>query len=692
MPMNRLVRRRLGCMLFLYGLVLIGLIGRLGFIQFVRGAELERMSLAQWAKEIPAEPKRGIIYDRHGRELAITTEADTVVAIPAQIGDPDVTAAQLAAVLSMPVATVKERITRERSLVYVARAVTPEQAVKVRELGLPGISFKVENRRYYPHISLASQLLGFVGVDGHGLAGVEYTLQSKLSGVPAKVLFAYDELGELIEGVKPEYVAPADGYNVYLTIDEVVQHIVERELEVVMRQHNPTSALAVAVNPRTGEILAMAGTPNYDPNTFNIYPESLWQNAVISSSFEPGSTFKIMTAAAALNEGTASETDRYICLGHVNVAGHRLHCHVLRGHGELTFTEAIYKSCNPSFVAIGQALGAKALFSYVDAFGFGKKTGIELPGETPGIMFDRVGPVELATTSFGQGPAVTPLQQVMAVSAIANGGVLYQPIIVKEIRDVQGRLIEFSTPVINGYPITQETAERMNRILSGVVSEGGGRNAYLEEYAVAGKTGTAQVPKPGGGYYNDRYVASFIGYAPAEDPQIVLMVMVNDPKGPYGYYGSQVAAPAFRAMMLDILSYLEVKPRTEVAGFKLPTSIVVPGLHSLSLTAAVSHMRDRGLNLEVEGAGSIVISQDPQPGSYVLPGTTVRVQLGNVERPDGLLEVPDVTGLSMRDVSLKLSALGLSVIIEGSGLAVSQHPESGTMVVPRSGIRVTFRP
>lgn len=692
MPPKKLIRPRHGWMLLIYSLILSGLIGRLGFLQLVRGAELERMSLSQWAKEIPAEPKRGIIYDRLGRELAITTEADTVVAIPAQIVDPETTAAQLAAVLAMSKDTILERITRERSLVYVARAVTPVEAGAVRDLSLPGISFKVEDRRYYPHGNLASQMLGFVGVDGHGLAGVEYSLESSLSGTPAEVVFPVDETGQPLPEGQPIYKPPVDGLNVYLTIDEVVQHIIERELANVMQQHKPTSALAVAVDPRNGQLLAMASLPSFDPNSFNIYPESLWRNAVISSSFEPGSTFKIVTAAAALNEDKARETDQYTCLGYIEVAGRRLHCHVLRGHGKLTFVEAISKSCNPSFVEIGQSLGAETLFSYIEAFGFGKRTGVELPGEATGIMFSRVGPVELATTSFGQGPAVTPLQQILAVSAVANGGVLYEPSIIKEIRDSSGNLVELREPVISGYPITEETSRRMNEILASTVAEGGGRNAYLAEYTVAGKTGTAQVPKPGGGYYEDRYIASFIGYAPAENPRVALMVMVNDPKGPYGYYGSQVAAPAFRAMMLDILTYLEVKPNTGVPGFALPTSVMVPNLNSLSLSSAVSHMRDVGLNLATSGVGDRILAQTPAGGTYVSPGSTVNVTLGEIPRPDGLIEVPDVDQLSMREASSKLSSAGLSVIIEGSGLAVSQSPSAGALVARGTAVKVTFRP
>ncbi len=692
MPPKQSMSTRLGWMLVMYSLLLSGLIGRLGYLQLVRGAELDRMSLSQWTKEIPAEPKRGILFDRMGRELAITTEADTVVAIPSQIADPDTTAAKLAAVLGMSRDTVREKITRARSLVYVARAVTPDQARRVRELALPGISFKVGSRRYYPHGNMASQLLGFVGVDGGGLAGVELSLDSTLSGTPGKVDIPLDEAGAPVSGARPTYIPPVDGLNVYLTIDEVIQYIVERELAAVMQRHRPSSALAIAVDPRSGQILAMAGLPSFDPNSFSIYPESLWRNTVVSSSFEPGSTFKIVTAAAALNENTASETSTYTCLGSITVAGRRLHCHVLRGHETLTFIEAMSKSCNPSFVEIGQSLGAQTLFSYIDAFGFGKRSGVELPGEATGIMFGRIGPVELATTSFGQGPAVTPLQQIMAVSAVANGGVLYEPSIVKEIRDSSGNLVEQREPVISGYPITEETSRRMNAILAWTVAEGGGRNAYLAEYSVAGKTGTAQVPKPGGGYYEDRFIASFIGYAPAENPRVALMVMVNGPTGPHGHFGSQVAAPAFRAMMLDILSHLEVKPNSSSAGLQLPTSVAVPNLNSLSLGSAVSHMRDIGLNLSASGKGERIVAQTPTAGSIVPPGSTVNVTLGEVPRPDGLIVVPQVVQLSMRDASSKLSSVGLSVIIEGSGMAVSQSPAAGSTVPRGTAVRVIFRP
>jgi stage V sporulation protein D (sporulation-specific penicillin-binding protein) len=685
-------KRRSVFLLGLYVVVLLALIGRLGFIQFVRGAELEEWAMAQWMREVPVEPKRGVVYDRNLRELAISANADTVVAIPARIDNPADTAAKLAAVLGMSEENVFERVTRKRALVYIARKITPEQAAAVRSLELQGISFQIETRRYYPHLNTASQLLGFAGIDNQGLYGIELSFDQILRGKTGEILWPTDATGQPLPGAHPEYVPPVDGNSIVLSVDEVVQHIVERELDIAMQKHNAQSALVVAMDPRTGGVLAMASRPDFDPNSFNIYPAELWRNSVVSDSFEPGSTFKVVTAAAALNEGLVHESDRFHCSGSILVAGHTLHCHRAGGHGSLTFEEVVWKSCNPSFVTVGQRLGAETLFQYIEAFGFGQKTGISLPGEATGIMFKSVGPVELATTSFGQGPAVTPLQQVAALSAVANGGTLYKPLLVLEERDSDGNVIKSYSPEATGNPITAETSARLRMILEGVVSSGSGQNAYIEGYRVAGKTGTAQVPRPGGGYYSDKHIASFIGFAPADNPQVVLLVMVNEPKGIYGYYGSQVAAPAFRAMMTDILRYLNVPADTPAPGLSEPSTITVPDLRSQSTTAALAHMREVGLNLRMEGVGSIVTAQTPLPGARVLPGTTIVVELGEIESPTGVVEIPNVVGMSMRDASLKLSSLGLRIIIEGSGIAVEQSPATGVFVERNSGVRVIFKP
>jgi len=685
-------KRRAAWLLIVFITILTALVGRLAYLQVVRGPELERWALAQWMRDVPVEPKRGVIFDRNMRELAISANADTVVAIPARILNPQQTAAKLAAVLGISEQTIYDRITQKRSLVYVSRKVTAEQAAIVRELDLPGITFQIETKRYYPHQNLASHILGFVGIDNQGLNGLELTYDKVLSGTPGEVRYPTDARSGTLNNANPEYVPPVDGNSIVLTIDEVIQHIVERELDVVMKMHNATSAFAVAMDPKTGQVLAMANRPDFDPNFYNLYPQELWRNSVVSDAFEPGSTFKVVTAAAGLNEGVVRESDRFFDPGFVVVEGSRLHCWKAGGHKDQTFEEVVWNSCNPGFVAVAQKLGKETLFRYIGDFGFGKKTGIDLPGEAIGIMFQRVGPVELATTSFGQGPAVTPIQQVAALSAVANGGTLYQPRLVKEVRDPEGNLVEAYEPRVVDNPISAETAARLRTLLEGVVVNGSGKHAYIEGYRVAGKTGTAQIAKPGGGYYSDRYLASFIGFAPADNPEVVLLVMVREPKGKYGYYGSMVAGPAFKAMMTDILRYLDVKPAGDAPGLTPPSSILVPELRGLTTTAALAHLRDVGLNLRMEQAGSLIVEQTPMPGAEVAAGTTVIVQLGESRAPGEKVVVPDIRGLSMRDVNNRLYSLGLKVIAEGSGIAVTQSPEPGTFVEPGTAIKVVFRP
>jgi stage V sporulation protein D (sporulation-specific penicillin-binding protein) len=643
-------------------------------------------------RDAPVDPRRGVIYDRRGRELAISADVDSIVAIPARVTDPREAAKRLAAVLEIAEDAVYERLTRRQSRVYVARRVTEAQAAAVRALALPGIHFEIETARFYPYASLASHVLGFVGRDGQGLGGVELTHDAVLRGTEGKVRTPTDNKGNPLPNANPEYVPPVDGRSIVLTIDEVIQHIVERELDLAMTKHQAQAALAVAMNPRTGEILAMANRPTFDPNRFNLYPEELRRNTAVSDSFEPGSTFKLVTAAAALNEDLVRETDRFFCPGYVLVGGVRLSCWRARGHGSLTFSEVMDRSCNPGFVNVGQKLGQELLFRYISEFGFGKRTGIDLPGEATGIMFRQVGPVELATTSFGQGPAVTPLQQVVAISAIANDGRRMRPRVVSQIKDRAGNGVETFAPEEVARPVTAETAGRMRALLESAVVHGSGRNAFIEGFRVAGKTGTAQIPRPGGGYFPDRYIASFIGFAPADDPQVALLVMVRDPRGPYGYYGSQVAAPTFRAMMIDILRYLNVRPAPSPVPDLQPSPIIVPELRGLTTTAAVAHLRDLGLNLRMERAGTIIVDQTPKPGAVVTAGTTVIVDLGEPPESGTAAVVPDVRGLTMRDASLRIESLGLRIIIEGTGVASEQDPLPGTEAAIGTGVRVRFRP
>jgi len=692
MPVPRGVKFRILAMLVLFLLVSVSLILRLGFLQIVRGPELSRWAWAQFMSESEVSSERGIIYDRHMRELAVSATADTVVAIPAKIENPDETAAKLAAVLGLSPERIYSRLVRNLSQVNVARQVPVEMAQAVRALNLPGIDFKIETNRVYPNGNLASHILGFVGIDNQGLGGIELVYEELLRGTPGEVQSPSRGRSSPLGNRSPEYSPPTDGNSIVLTIDEVVQHILERELDVAMTRHQAKAALAVAMNPKTGEILGMANRPDFDPNTYNRFSENLWRNTAVSDSFEPGSTFKVVTAAAALNEGLVSEGDRFTCTGYTVVAGERLACWRTRGHGNLSFEEVFWQSCNPGFVNVGTKLGRDTLSRYIDDFGFGRRTGIDLPGEARGVMFRRMGPVELATASFGQGPAVTAIQQVVAISAAVNGGTIFRPRLVREVRDPTGAVVRPFEPEALGQPISPETSERLRRLLEGAVLHGSGRNAFIEGQRIGGKTGTAQMPKAGGGYYTDKHIASFIGMAPADDPSIVLLVIVQEPKGPYGHFGSQVAAPAFRAMIADILRYLNVAPKGAGLEVTMPAPVAVPELRGLTTTAALAHLRDLGLNLRMEQTGDRVIMQTPLPGAIVPVGTTVIVELGSSVAPQGQISVPDVRGLSMRDASLKMASVGLRIIVSGTGLAVSQEPAPGAYVDVATAVRVVFRP
>lgn len=692
-------RRRIGFALLVFMLAIVGLTCRLAWIQLIKGPELARRALAQWMREIPVEPKRGIIFDSKGNELAISASADTVVALPAQIPKdkaPEI-AAELARILNKDADGILKTITQKRAAVYVARKVDPEVAREIRELALPGITFTEESRRYYPYGNLASQVLGFAGIDSQGLYGLEVQYDEYLRGKRGYLQYPTDNQGQEIPNATPTYIPPEPGYNIHLTLDQVIQHIVERELDNLMVMHNAESVSAIVMDPNTGAILAMANRPDFDPNNFMAAVEetgsqSVWLNQAISGGFEPGSTFKVVTATAGLEKGVVREDSLYFDKGYEVVAGHRIHCHRRTGHGQQTFLEVMQNSCNPGFIDVGQKLGADAMLEYLRKFGFGKKTGIDLPGEAVGVMFNKVGPVELATLSFGQGPSVTPIQQVVAMAAIANGGRLMQPYVVESIRDQEGNVIEQREPKVVQQVTSPEIAQRVALMLESVVAEGGGRNAYIPGFRVAGKTGTAQVPRPGGGYYPDKYIASFSGFAPVDDPKIVVFIAVHNPRGKYGHYGSQVAGPAFKNMAEDILYYLDVRPQSEATSGQVQ-AIEVPNLVGSSSTEALERLRDTGLNIRIDGQGAKILDQTPKPGVKVPPGSTVIVHMG--EKPPSAgepVQVPGVTGLSLRDASVKLSAVGLQVQAVGSGIAVSQSPAPGTVIPAGSMVRVEFKP
>ena len=628
------VRKRLTITL-LIGLFIFFIIDvRLGYVQFFMGNILTDKAKDLWSRNIPFEPERGEIIDRNGVALATNQSAPTVYVVPRQIENPAEAAEKLARVLNMSVEKAYRYITKQSMIERIpeGRKLSFNKANEVRSLKLKGVYIAEDSKRHYPFGAYLSHVLGFTGIDNQGLMGLELSYDEELSGERGSVQFFSDAKGRRLPDMSDDYDAPIDGAHLKLTIDSKIQTIMERELDDAEAKYNPDGIIAIAMNPNNGEILGMASRPTFHPEEFQTVPQEIYnRNLPIWSTYEPGSTFKIITLAAALEEGKVDlDNELFFDPGHAKVGGRKLRCWKSGGHGSQTFLEVVQNSCNPGFVELGERLGKEKLFEYIKKFGFGSKTGIDLAGEGTGILFnlDRVGPVEQATTSFGQGVSVTPIQQVAAVAAAVNGGTLYQPYIAKELVDpVTGEVIMRKSPTAKRKVISSETSQKIRHTLESVVAQGTGRNAFIESFRVGGKTGTAQKAKDGV-YLKNNHIVSFIGFAPADDPQIVIYAAVDNPKGTV-QFGGTVAAPIVGNMMEDSLRALEVKPRKgqleKETTWLDPVMIEVPNL--IGLTKKELLKQQDHLQLEVEGEGEIVIGQAPEPGVKVEAGSTIRVFL-----------------------------------------------------------------
>lgn len=636
-----LISRRLFICLVAALLLFSVLIGRLAYVQLIRGEWLTEKAHQLWNREIPFEPMRGRILDRNGEVLADNVSAPSVLAIPAQIKEPKKVAAALGEVLGMEEERLYQLLTKRQLMVRIVpegRRISPEKAQQVRALKLPGIVIAEDSKRYYPHGTFASHVLGFTGVDNQGLAGLEYAYDALLRGTKGSISFLADARGREIPGQDEGYRPPKDGYDLILTLDKSIQSFIERELDQAMLQYEADHALAIAMDPNTGEILGMASRPHFHPGEYQRYPQEVYNRVLpIWMAYEPGSTFKIITLAAALEEQKLNLEDSFFDPGYAVVAGVRIRCWKAGGHGHQSFLEVVENSCNPGFIEIGQRLGKDLLFKYIRDFGFGSKTGIDLNGEASGILFplERVGPVELATTSFGQGVSVTPIQQVSAVAAAINGGRLMKPHLAKQIQDPEtGEVIQRFEPEFIRQVISPETSEKVRMALESVVAKGTGSNAFIDGYRVGGKTGTAQKVGAGGQYLQNNHIVSFMGFAPADDPQIVVYVAVDNPKGIQ--FGGVVAAPIVRNILEDSLHYLRVPPRKEqIRKERRPNEqplVEVPDLIGVSVQEL--QLSQFGFRLETYGEGDTVINQAPKAGVKVAPYATIRVYLGDGKRDD----------------------------------------------------------
>ncbi len=694
------IKRRIAIVLLLAVAFLFFLSFRMVQVQVFQNPRLKEYAFNQRMRPLPVDAKRGAIYDRNLQELAVSVSADAAYAVPADIEDPEATAKQVAQILGLDYEFVYKRLTKQSASEWLKKRISPEESQAILQANLPGIGIVENPQRFYPNHELAAHVLGIAGIDNQGLEGLEFYYDRYLRGLPGRVEAERDAAGREIPGGIKKYIPPVDGMDLVLTIDQVIQYITERELARAVKETNSAKGVAIIMRPTTGEILALANYPTFDPNEYQKYPAANRRNTAIADLYEPGSTFKIITSAVALEEGVTTPERRFFDPGYLVVGKHRLRCWKAGGHGSQTFVEAVENSCNPVFATLGMEIGEERFYKYITGFGFGSKTGVDFPGEAAGQVHKpgTIAQVGWANIGFGQGISVTPLQLVTAVSAIANGGILVQPHLASKVIGPDG--VQDLTPEPGRRVISEETAAQMRRILRSVVLNGTRRQADIPGYRVAGKTGTAQIAV-GGGYSRTKVVASFVGFAPFDKPEIVGLVALYEPDTPITY-GGVLAAPVFQAIVRDVLEYLGVPPKLERETVGVPNNLIrVPNVRNFSVEEASKILTKAGLSVRIAGEGSIVIDQIPKPTAAVASGTTVILETSPLDPKDSLplgeneadvvLKVPRVLGLTMAEAAAVLESAGYSLVPSGSGIAVEQKPAPGEAVAAGTKVFVTFK-
>ncbi len=720
---KRKLRIRILCVFIAFASLLSLLGVRLVFLQIIDGSELHKKAVEQQTRDSLVASHRGAIYDRNKKMLAQSSVAHTITANPNEIQKAKKNileiAATLAPILEMDVNDIAALLEKKTNHVTIKRRVEDDVANAVRELELTGIYLQEDAKRYYPYGHFASHILGFVGYDNQGLGGIEMVYEDVLKGEPGRIIALKNALDTDMPFKDETRIDPENGTNVVLTIDEVVQHFTEKHLEEAYYEEKVLSgACAIVTDVKTGEVLAMATKSDFDLNEPFTLPEDIeaqlseidddderttarsnalqkmWRNKAVVDSYEPGSCFKIITGCMALEEGLITPETPFFCSGSKKVENRTINCSHHEGHGAQTFADAVKNSCNPAFIDVGLLIGKEKFKEYYKAFGFMDVTGFDLPGEASGIFYSdaNYNTVELATASFGQGPVVTPLQLMAAVGAVANGGKLMKPYLVKELIDNDGNVLKKTEPTVVRQVISQKTSEQMCAMLENTVANGTGQNAYIKGYRVAGKTGTSEKVPRG----SNKYISSFIAFAPANDPKIACLVVLDEPSNGQ-YYGGAIAAPVVGKILEDTLRYMGVEPQyTEEERQNL--EVFVPDVKGLSIENAGKNLRNEGLTYRIVGNGSTVLNQTPKTGSTLPTGSVVI--LYTEENATKATIVPDVRNLSLTEAQARLVQHGLNMNITGAGatgnssnltVANSQYPLPGAQVEEGTVVEVEFR-
>ena len=557
MLLSKEKKERIILLLIVFIILYFSLIYRLYNIQVIQSNRFKEIAQQEHLTSFSIEGERGNIYDRNYKKLAVNINVQSLFAIPPKVENPQETAQKLSSILNLKAKDVLEKLNQKKSFVWIKRKLSETEVTEIKKLKLEGFDFLNENKRYYPKNYLASNLMGFVGIDNQGLEGLESFFDKELKGLPGLVILERDAIGGKVPLSIKEPTAHKDGHSIVLTIDEVIQYITEEALDKAFQKSKAKAGIAIVVAPKTGEILAMAVKPSYDPNYFDQYSRDLWRNRAITDAYEPGSTFKVITIATALEESVCSLNDRFFCEGTTKYNG--VVFHDIYKHGSQDLTDIVKNSCNIGVIQTGTKLEEKVFEKSIRRFGFGILTEINLPGEINGLVRSTKdwSRISLASLSIGQEISVTPIQLIMAVSAIANRGTLMKPMIVKEVIDSAQNKIKTFKPKPVRQVVSVATALTMSKILEQVVSDGTGTSAKLAGYQAAGKTGTAQkFDFSTGKYSKDKYTSSFVGYAPSDNPKISILIMLDEPQG--SYYGGTIAAPVFQEIASKVLPYLSV--------------------------------------------------------------------------------------------------------------------------------------
>ncbi|MBQ2688428.1 MAG: PASTA domain-containing protein [Clostridia bacterium] len=706
---------------------------RLGYLQLVQADELQKRAVDQQLSDTELSAKRGTIYDTNGKILAASASVWKVVLAPVYFENDEerhIVAKGLSQILDVKEETVFEKAQQESYYVEVKRQIESDVRDKVLEFmdqladihEIYNTVYLLDDyKRYYPYGSLASSVIGFTGADEQGLAGLEYQYDEVLTGTPGRLVTAVDSLGTAMPFEYSQNIPAGDGSNLVLTVDETIQSIAEKYMLQGIEDHAVFNrGVCIIMDVNTGAVRAMASVGGFDPNDpFTLSAEkeaeiqklpedkradaryealsNMWRNKAVSDTYYPGSVFKMCTAAMALEEGLVSESSTFYCSGSYTVAGVTLGCHVQDyggSHGTQTLRESIKNSCNPALMQIGELLGIDLFNQYYDAFGFSEKTGIDLPGEADDIYFDRdtMGEVHLATASFGQNFAITPIQMATAVASIANGGYLVQPHMVERIEDPNGNVISTTSTEVKRQVLSKETAATICDILEENAVSGSGSNGYVAGYRVAGKTGTSEKKVDLNEDGVQDYIASFCGFAPAENAEVVCLVFFDTPTGA-AYYGSQVAAPVFAKIMSEVLPYLEVA--TQYTQEELEALDTTADTYiGMTVDEAVTAAENSGFTTWVKGEGDTIVAQMPEAGTKIPQGGNV-VLYTDAESISDTTTVPNLVGYNLSDVLYFASYYNLNVSISGmssssASLSYSQSIPEGTEVAPGTVITVTF--